>query len=311
MSRNTTAVRIKVTLKDVRPEVMRCLVVPLTLRLDRLHLTLQAAFGWTNSHLFEFHAGEERWGIPDPDGDFGPQPIDASKAPLSDIVRETGAKTIHYLYDFGDSWDHVIKLEKWFDNTTTEGLPLLLEAAGRCPPEDVGGAPGYAEYLDAISDPAHPEHERMHLWGPEKFDPNVVDRKALEAAVNALSGIWKPRRHKLRSKWPSSADRKGRSATFTVECRTYRKKVHRVLPSCVVTLAKCLSAVSVSDVRRPAGAPSLSLGQIKYFEYCWGKPINPNKRHPPRTERRNKSRSFTYGPMALVGATQQMFAGQL
>ncbi|KRQ93605.1 hypothetical protein CP49_26220 [Bradyrhizobium valentinum] len=85
-------------------------------------------------------------------------------------------------------------------NTTTEGLPLLLEAAGRCPPEDVGGAPGYAEYLDAIRDPTHPEHERMRLWGPEQFDPDVVDRKALEAAINELSGIWKPRRHKLRSK---------------------------------------------------------------------------------------------------------------
>ncbi|MDE5446716.1 hypothetical protein GWG65_36245 [Bradyrhizobium sp. CSA207] len=129
MSLNTTAVRIRVTLKDVKPEVMRRLVVPVTLRLDRLHLTLQAAFGWTNSHLFEFHAGEERWGIPDPDGDFGPQPIDARKTRLSNIVQETGAKTIRYLYDFGDSWDHVIKLEKWFDNTTTEGLPLLLETA--------------------------------------------------------------------------------------------------------------------------------------------------------------------------------------
>jgi hypothetical protein len=129
MSLNTTAVRIKVTLKDVKPEVMRRLVLPVTLRLDRLHLTLQAAFGWTNSHLFEFHAGEERWGIPDPDGDFGPPPIDARKARLCDIVQETGAKTIHYLYDFGDSWDHVIKLEKWFDNTTTEGLPHL--ARGR------------------------------------------------------------------------------------------------------------------------------------------------------------------------------------
>ena len=135
-----------------------------------------------------------------PTNDYGHQPIDARKARLCDIVQETGAKTIHYLYDFGDSWDHVIKLEKWFDNTTTEGLPLLLEAAGRCPPEDVGGAPGYAEYLDAISDPAHPEHEHMRLWGPERFDPNVVDRKALEAAVNALSEKWKPRRRTKRIK---------------------------------------------------------------------------------------------------------------
>nr|WP_271598501.1 plasmid pRiA4b ORF-3 family protein [Bradyrhizobium sp. CCBAU 45384] len=94
----------------------------------------------------------------------------------------------------------MIKIEKWFDNTTTEGLPLLLDAAGRCPPEDVGGASGYAEYLDAISDPTHPEHEQMRLWGPEQFDPNVVDRKALEAAVNALSEIWKPRRRTTRSK---------------------------------------------------------------------------------------------------------------
>ncbi len=123
MSLSTTAVRIKVTLKDVKPEVMRRLVVPLTLRLDRLHLTLQEAFGWTNSHLFEFFAGEVRWGIPDPHNDYGHQPMDASKARLCDVVQDTGAKTIHYLYDFGDSWDHVIKLEKWFDNTTTEGLP--------------------------------------------------------------------------------------------------------------------------------------------------------------------------------------------
>jgi hypothetical protein len=199
MSLNTTAVRIKVTLKDVKPEVMRRLVVPVTLRLDRLHLTLQAAFGWTNSHLFEFRAGEARWGIPDPVDHFGPQPIDARKARLSEIVQETGAKTIHYLYDFGDRWNHVIKLEKWFD-TTTEGLPLLLDTAGRCPPEDVGGAPGYAGYLDAISDPSHPEHENMRLWGPDRFDPAVIDRKALEAAVNALSETWKPRRYKLRSK---------------------------------------------------------------------------------------------------------------
>jgi hypothetical protein len=198
MSLNTTAVRIKVTLKDVKPEVMRRLVVPLTLRLDRLHLTLQAAFGWTNSHLFEFFAGEVHWGIPDPDNDCGRRPIDARKTRLCDIIHETGTKTLHYLCDFGDSWSHVIKLEKWFDEVPTDGLPLLLDAIGHCPPEDVGGAPGYADYLDAIGDPAHPEHEHMRLWGPERFDPNIVDRAELETAVHALSEKWKPRR---RTRW--------------------------------------------------------------------------------------------------------------
>ena len=76
----------------------------------------------------------------------------------------------------------------------------MLEAVGRCPPEDVGGAPGYAEYLEAISDPAHPEQEHMSLWCPERFDPNVIDRKALKAAVDALSDTWKPRRRAARTK---------------------------------------------------------------------------------------------------------------
>ena len=196
MSLNTTAVRIKVTLKDVAPEVMRRLVVPLTLKLDRLHLTLQAAFGWTNSHLFAFQAGERNWGIPYPDDDLGHPPIDARKARLYDIIEETGAKTIHYLYDFGDGWDHVIKLEKWFENTPVDGLPFLLDATGRCPPEDVGGPPGYADYLEALSNPAHPEHEDMQRWGPEGFDPKVIDRKTLETELKALARKWTPRRRK-------------------------------------------------------------------------------------------------------------------
>jgi hypothetical protein len=199
MSLNTTAVRIKVILKDVKPTVTRTLVVPISLRLDRLHLTLQAAFGWTDRHLFEFLAGEGRWGIPDLDGDFGTPPIDARKARLCDVVRETGAKTIHYLYDFGDNWDHVIKLEKWFDGAPIDGLPILLDAVGRCPPEDVGGASGYVEYLNTVSDPTYPDHENTCLWGPERFDPSVIDRTALEAAVNALPEKWNLRRRTTRS----------------------------------------------------------------------------------------------------------------
>ena len=99
-----------------------------------------------------------------------------------------------------DGWDHVIKLEKWFDDTPMAGLPLLLDAIGRCPPEDVGGPIGYTDYLEATSDPDRQEHENMRLWGPEWFDPNVIDRAALDAAVNALSENLMPRRHTLRSK---------------------------------------------------------------------------------------------------------------
>lgn len=194
MSIATTGLRIKVTLAHIAPEVLRRIAVPLTMKLDRLHLTLQAAFGWTNSHLYAFHAAGMNWGEPDPHSHEAMG--DARKTRIYDIVRETGAKTIRYTYDFGDSWDHVIKLEKWVENTSMEGLPFLLEAKGRCPPEDVGGAPGYANFLAALKDPTHPEHAEMCEWIGEDFDPKACDLKALEAAVEALAEQWRPRRRK-------------------------------------------------------------------------------------------------------------------
>ena len=45
--------RLKITLDDVRRQVLRRIEVPLTIRLDRLHEVLQAALGCTNSHLYE------------------------------------------------------------------------------------------------------------------------------------------------------------------------------------------------------------------------------------------------------------------
>lgn len=194
MSIATTGVRIKAVIAHVKPEVMRRIAVPLTIRLDRLHLTLQAAFGWTNSHLYAFHAGGMSWGELDPD--FAEAMGDVRKTRLYDIVRDTGVKTIRYTYDFGDNWEHVVKLEKRVENTLREGLPFLLEAKGRCPPEDVGGPPGYEQFLAALGDANHPEHDAMRRWIGEDYDPNAIDLKTLEANVDALAGKWKPRQRK-------------------------------------------------------------------------------------------------------------------
>ncbi|WP_245288553.1 plasmid pRiA4b ORF-3 family protein [Bradyrhizobium sp. WSM4349] len=106
---------------------------------------------------------------------------------------------MHYLYDFGDSWDHVMKLEKWFHDTSTEGLPSCSRPPVVVLPKTSAVRQGMP-ILDAIGDPSHPEHEHMRRRGPERFDPNVIDRKALEAAVNALSDIWKRRRRVTRLK---------------------------------------------------------------------------------------------------------------
>ena len=154
-----TAIRIallKVTLDDVKPAVLRRLQVPLTIRLDRLHAVLQAAMGWTDSHLYEIKARDVGWGVPD--ADFGDGPLDARKARLVDVLEDVGVKTVKYLYDFGDGWEHTVKIERITDAVPGLAYPVLIDAIGRCPPEDVGGPRGYAEFLDALADPAHENH---------------------------------------------------------------------------------------------------------------------------------------------------------
>ena len=161
MTSNSIA-RLKITLDDVKPAVLRRIEVPLTIRLDRLHLVLQAAMGWTNSHLYEIRARDVGWGMPDPD--WGDGPLDARKARLLDVLEDTGAKTLKYLYDFGDGWEHTVKVERITDAIPGLLYPFLIDATGRCPPEDVGGPWGYAEFLEAIGDPKHESHAEMVRW---------------------------------------------------------------------------------------------------------------------------------------------------
>jgi len=154
----TSIARLKVTLNDVRPPVQRRVEVPLAIRLDRLHLVLQAAIGRTNSHLYEIRAGDVGWGLPDPD--FGEGPLDAKKARLIDVLEDAGTKTLKYLYDFGDGWEHTVKVERITDAIPGVAYPVLIDATGRCPPEDVGGPWGYDEFLAALVDPAHEKPRR-------------------------------------------------------------------------------------------------------------------------------------------------------
>ena len=82
---------LRITLDDVEPKVMRRIAVPANIRLDRLHLVIQAVMGWTNSHLYEFRIGGAGWGIPDPDGIYD-GPMDASKARLNAALTQPAAR---------------------------------------------------------------------------------------------------------------------------------------------------------------------------------------------------------------------------
>jgi hypothetical protein len=198
MSANTIAC-LRITLDDVEPAVLRRIELPLNIRLDRLHLAIQAAMGWSNSHLYEIRAGDVGWGDPDPDGGDGP--LDARKARLVDVLEDVGAKTLRYLYDFGDGWEHTIKIERIADAVPGIAYPRLVEAVGRCPPEDVGGPWGYAEFLEALKDPKHQRHTELRDWIGDDFDPKLVDTDHLAGALTALAKQWsrKPATKRSRS----------------------------------------------------------------------------------------------------------------
>jgi Plasmid pRiA4b ORF-3-like protein len=179
---------LKVKLDEVEPAVLRRLEVPLTIRLDRLHLVLQAAMGWTNSHLYEIRVGDVGWGVPDPE--FGDGPLDARKTRLIDALEDVGTRSFKYLYDFGDGWEHRVRIERVTEAIPAVAYPRLVEATGRCPPEDVGGPWGYSEFLETIADPDHEEHDHSVMWAGSEFDPKIVDVDGLKTAVAALAKRW-------------------------------------------------------------------------------------------------------------------------
>jgi hypothetical protein len=190
MSADTIA-RLKITLDAVKPAVLRRVEVPFDIKLDRLHLTIQAAMGWTNSHLYELRAGDVGWSTPYPDEDWDVgEFLDARKARLADILEDIGTKTLTYLYDFGDDWQHTIKVERLLDPTPGVIYPRLIEIRGRCPPEDCGGPWGYGELLEAIKDPKHERHAELVQWIGNDFDPDDDEAEWLTAEVEALAKKW-------------------------------------------------------------------------------------------------------------------------
>ncbi len=179
--------RLKITLDEVRPRVVRRIEVPLDIRLDRLHLVIQAVMPWEDYHLYEFRAGKTAWGEPDPDWDVpGTSPLPAREASLGDLLGPS-RRRFAYVYDFGDDWRHSVRVEALTAAEPDTAYPRLLTAEGRCPPEDVGGPWGYGEYLDALADPAHERHAEMVQWRGPGFDPNRVDEDAIRKVLARLA----------------------------------------------------------------------------------------------------------------------------
>lgn len=169
------ALELEVTLRDVEPPVWRRIVVPEAIPLRGLHQVLQIAMGWDDTHLYLFAIGGTDYGQVDDMEELGD--VDTS---LADLVAP-GA-TFRYDYDFGDGWEHDVRVLR---TTTAEGSSCL-DGARACPPEDCGGPPGYAHLLEVLAEPAHPEHDDLVEWIGRPVDPEAFDPEAVAARLRAL-----------------------------------------------------------------------------------------------------------------------------
>ncbi len=172
---------------DIEPPIRRRIVVPGNRSLGDLHAILQEAFGWTDSHLHFFRFRGEVFGAPSPD-DFEPL-ADEGKIRLDDLGLRARSK-IEYVYDYGDNWEHELvvamtrKAGPGFDES-----PFCLEGERAAPPEDCGGAPGYAELIIALKKPAakrtKDDRERLK-WLGEEWDSERCDLEWINERLEPL-----------------------------------------------------------------------------------------------------------------------------
>lgn len=167
--------QLKILLQDSKPPIWRRVLVENDVPLSTLHVIIQIAMGWADSHLHQFVVAGKFYGVPDPDIDFA-EILDESDYGLDHLLKKERS-SILYEYDFGDGWMHKVTLEKILSSDPEAVRPVCIKAKGACPPEDVGGIWGYYGFLEALEDSDHPEHEEYMEWIGEGFDPDAYDIK--------------------------------------------------------------------------------------------------------------------------------------
>ena len=181
------AVELRVALLAIEPSIWRRLVVPWTFHLGQLHQIIQAAFGWNDSHLHEFHIGGLRYSDPSlvtQEFDDDARVYDEAEVRLLDFHREPGS-TITYVYDFGDNWRHEVTFERLLSLDPLPKLATCIGGARARPPEDVGGTSGYENFIAVMRDPDDDEHADTKRWCGGHFDPEWFDLEMTDRDVRA------------------------------------------------------------------------------------------------------------------------------
>jgi hypothetical protein len=177
------ALELLITLRGTEPPVWRRVVVPAGLTLDRLHLVIQGAMGWTDSHLHVFRCRGRLFG---PVGlDIDEQTWDEATVSIGEAA-EVGC-ALGYQYDFGDDWIHEVEVVRALP-AHPRPVPHITAGERACPPEDCGGVSGHADLCAALADPeaAGMSQERaadLRGQAPEGYDPDRFEPEAADHRI--------------------------------------------------------------------------------------------------------------------------------
>ena len=170
----TGVFQFKISLKGIEPSIWRRIQVPADFTFWDLHVAIQDAMGWLDSHLHVFRIARPRLddvqeiGVPDEDGADGILP--GRELAISDYFSKRN-HSAEYEYDFGDRWLHDVSFEDSLPREVGLKYPRCLAGERSCPPEDCGGIMGYQRFVEAILVLSDDEHEAMLKWAPGTFDP--------------------------------------------------------------------------------------------------------------------------------------------
>lgn len=173
---------LHISLRDIEPAIWRRVHVPAEITLDVLHAVIQVAFGWKNCHLHDFFIGNICFSAVD--GEEERLSVDEHAAPLGAVAR-VGSRFLYH-YDYGDGWEHEVKVERVMDGG--DELIMCLGGARACPPEDCGGPDGYTHLIEVLGNPKDEEYAEMRRWVGRGFAPDKFD---MAAANKKLATMWK------------------------------------------------------------------------------------------------------------------------